>query len=402
MNPPSSTHTARANVPAPGTATRGDAAPGPRIGLSDPDLGPLEESFLLRAFRSGWPGPAGPETEALEAEIAARVGVRHAVAVSSGTAALHLALLGLGAGPDRIVVVPTLTFAATANAVVYSGARPVFVDCDPVTGNLDPALLADLLGRLARTGVRPAAVLAVDINGTCADYARLLPVCEAAGVPLIEDAAQALGAGSGDAAAGSFGRCAIFSFSWNKIMTTSAGGMVVSDDAALAARCRHLSTQAREPVVHYEHRDIGYNYRLSNLLAALGRGQLVRLQTMIDRRRALRNRYETLFAGVPGTRILGAGDPGANCWLTSLVVEPDVTGWDAAQLGRHLAGRRIDTRPMWKPMHRQPVFATCEAVVSGAADRLFATSVSLPSGSVLTDSDIDRVAAAIARFLDGR
>ncbi|MGC4808147.1 DegT/DnrJ/EryC1/StrS family aminotransferase [Micromonospora sp. DT233] len=401
MNPPS-THLAQPIVPAPGTPARGDDAPGPRIGLSDPDLGPLEESYLLRAFRSGWPGPAGPETEALEAEIAARVGVRHAVAVSSGTAALHLALLALGAGPGRVVVVPTLTFAATANAVVYTGARPVFVDCDPATGNIDPALLADLLGRLARDGAAPAAVLAVDINGTCADYARLLPVCAAAGVPLVEDAAQALGATSGGAAAGSFGRCAILSFSWNKIITTSAGGMVLSDDAALAARCRHLSTQAREPVPHYEHRDIGYNYRLSNLLAALGRAQLVRLPNMIDRRRALRGRYEALFAAVAGTRILGAGDPGANCWLTSLVVEPERTGWDAAQLGRHLAGQRIDTRPMWKPMHRQPVFVGCEAVLSGAADRLFANAVSLPSGSVLTDGDVDRVTTAVARFLDGR
>ncbi|WP_229398012.1 DegT/DnrJ/EryC1/StrS family aminotransferase [Micromonospora okii] len=401
MNPPV-TSVARPPVPSPAAAPCDAGEAGRRIGLSDPDLGPLEESFLLRAFRSGWPGPAGPETDRLEAEIAARVGVGHAVAVSSGTAALHLALLALGAGPGDVVVVPTLTFAATANAVVYTGARPVFVDCDPATGMIEPALLAGLLRRLGRAGVRPAAVLCVDINGACADYPALLAVCEAAGVPLVEDAAQALGSTSGGRAAGAFGRCATFSFAWNKIMTTSAGGMVVSDDAALVARCRHLSTQAREPVRHYEHRDVGYNYRLSNLLAALGRAQLVRLDGMVERRRALRARWEALVATVPGARVLGGGDTGANCWLTSLVVEPDVAGWDAAQLGRYLAGRGIETRPMWNPMHRQPVFAGHEAVVSGAADRLFATSLCVPSGSVLTDGDVDRVLAAVRQFVDGR
>ncbi|MFG1845111.1 DegT/DnrJ/EryC1/StrS family aminotransferase [Micromonospora carbonacea] len=373
-----------------------------RIALFQPDVGPLEESFLLRAFRSGWPGPAGPETEAFEAEIAGRAGVRHAVGVSSGTAALHLALLACGAGPGTVVVVPTLTFAATANAAVYTGARPVFVDSDPATGNVDPDLLADLLDRLAAAGVRVAAVMSVDLNGTCADYSRLRPVCRAAGVPLVEDAAQALGSTHDGEPAGSFGSLGTFSFSWNKVITTSAGGMVVTDDAALAARCRHLSTQAREPVTHYEHRDVGYNYRLSNLLAAVGRAQLRRLDEMIERRRRLRERYAKLFAAVPGTRIVGDGDPGANCWLTSVVVDPEVAGWGAGHLGRHLARRGVETRPMWKPMHRQPVFAGHDAVVTGVADRLFARSVSLPSGSSLTDADAERLFAALEEFLEER
>ncbi|WP_432958016.1 DegT/DnrJ/EryC1/StrS family aminotransferase [Micromonospora haikouensis] len=373
-----------------------------RIGLSTPDLGATEEEFLIRAFRSGWPGPSGPETDRFEVEVAARVGVGHAAAVSSGTAALHLSLLAQGIGAGDLVVVPTLTFAATANAVVYTGARPVFVDADPATGNLDVDLVAELLLAPPRPGSRIAAVLAVDINGACADYDRLLPVCRAAGVPLVEDAAQALGSTYRGRAAGSFGRIGTFSFSWNKIITTSSGGMVVSDDAALIARCRHLATQAREPVPHYEHRDVGYNYRLTNLQGALGRAQLRRLDGLVERRRTLRERYAKLFATVPGTRILGDGESGSNCWLTSLVVDPEVAGWNAEELGAHLRERDIETRPMWKPMHRQPVFAHCPARVTGAADRLFATSVSLPSGSALGEEQISRVLDVVDEFLQRR
>lgn len=369
--------------------------------LSPPDVGELEESYLLRAIRAGRFDPDGPELGAFERELAARVGVGYALGLSSGTAALHLALLAVGAGPETVVVVPTLTFAATANAVTYTGAEPVFVDCDAATGNLDVDLLADLLGRLVDAGRRVAAVLTVDINGRCADYDRLLPLCAAVGVPVVEDAAQALGSTYRGRCAGTFGRVGIYSFSHNKVMTTTGGGMLVSDDPALVARARHLATQAREPVSHYEHRDVGYNYRLSTLLAALGRAQLTRLDAMVARRRALRDRYARLFSGVPGTRILGAGDPGSNCWLTSVVVEPERTGWQPGQLAEHLAGHGVECRPMWKPMHRQPVYAHRQVAQTGAADRLFATSLSLPSGSALADDQIERVLAATTEFLDG-
>lgn len=370
--------------------------------LSPPDIGELEESYLLRAIRGGRFDPDGPELGAFERELAARVGVGYALGLSSGTAALHLALLAVGAGPGTVVVVPTLTFAATANAVTYTGAEPVFVDCEASTGNLDVDLLSDLLGRLADAGRRVAAVLTVDINGRCADYDRLLPLCAAAGVPVVEDAAQALGSTYRGRCAGTFGRVGIYSFSHNKIMTTAGGGMVVSDDPALIARARHLATQAREPVPHYEHRDVGYNYRLSTLLAALGRAQLTRLDTMIARRRALRERYERLFAAVPGTRILGTGDPGSNCWLTSVVIDPERTGWQASRLAEHLAGHGVECRPMWKPMHRQPVYADRQVALTGAADLLFATSLSLPSGSALTDDQVERVFAGITEFLAER
>ncbi|MEV5817737.1 aminotransferase class I/II-fold pyridoxal phosphate-dependent enzyme [Micromonospora harpali] len=370
-----------------------------RIHLSPPDVGPAEEALVVAAMRSGWVAPAGPDLDAFEREVAERVGCGHAVGVSSGTAALHLALLAVGAGPGTVVVVPTLTFVATANAVTYTGAEPVFVDCDPATGNLDVDLLPDLLDDLRRRGRRIAAVVAVDINGACADYARLLPVCAAAGVPVVEDSAQALGSTYQGRYAGSFGRVGIFSFNGNKIMTTSSGGMLVSEDSGLISRARRLSTQAREPVAHYEHRDVGYNYRLSNVLAALGRAQLRRLDGMIERRRAMREHYAKVFASVPGTRILGDGDAGSNCWLTSLVVDPATAGWRARDLGEHLAAHDIETRPMFKPMHRQPAHLDRWAVVTGAADRLFAGSISLPSGSTLPGVDADRVLGLVEEFL---
>ncbi|WP_405095318.1 DegT/DnrJ/EryC1/StrS family aminotransferase [Micromonospora sp. NBC_01412] len=370
--------------------------------LSPPDLGPVEEAYLLAAFRARQVGPFGPDITALEHATAERVGTRAALATSSGTAALHLAMLGLGVGPGQVVVVPTLTFAATANAVAYTGARPVFVDCDEETGNLDVPLLAALLARLRAAGTPVGAVMSVDLFGTCADYTSLLPVCAAAGVPVIEDAAESLGATHRGRPAGSFGRAAVLSFQHNKIMTTSSGGMLLSDDEAFVARCRYLAAQARQPVVHYEHTEVGYNYRPSNLLAAVGRGQLHRLDGMLVRRRLLRERYAKLFATVPGVRLLGDDDGGGNCWMSTVVVDPARAGWQAADLAAALALDEIETRPVFKPMHLQPVYADAPASVTGVAERLFDTGLILPSGSALDERQIDRVCGAIEQFLDHR
>lgn len=373
-----------------------------RVLLSSPDVGPLEESYLLQALHSGWIAPVGPHINAFEREIAERVGVGHALALASGTAALHLALVALGVGPGDYVIVPTLTFVATANAVVYTGAEPVFVDCEAGSGNLDPELLERTLHELCRARRRVAAVLPVDLFGSCADYARILPLCEASAVPVVEDAAEALGAARDGRPAGSFGRAGVFSFNGNKIITTSGGGMLVSDDGELIERCRHLSTQARQPVVHYEHHETGYNYRLSNLLAALGLAQLCRLDAMIASRRAHHERYAKLFASAPGVRLLADDDTAANRWLTSIVVDPTAAGWRAADLARHLATHGIETRPVWKPMHLQPVFAGVRAVLSGVAERLFADGLTLPSGSNMTDAQITRITCAIKGFLGDR
>jgi dTDP-4-amino-4,6-dideoxygalactose transaminase len=374
----------------------------PSIRLSAPDVGPLEESYVIAAMRSGWVAPAGPDIEAFEQAIAERVGTGGAVAVSSGTAALHLALLGVGVGAGDVVIVPTLTFVATANAVRYTGARPVFVDCVLRSGNVDVDLLAELIRRLRSRGERIGAVVPVDLFGSCADYTALLPVCADAGVPVVEDAAEALGARHRGRAAGSFGQVGILSFNGNKIITTSGGGMLVSDDAALLARARHLSAQAREPTPHYEHRETGYNYRLSNLLAALGRAQLVRLDEMTARRRQLRERYAKAFAPIPGVQLIGGDDDESNCWLTSIVVDPGRCGWHAAELGAHLAERDIETRPVWKPMHLQPVYVDAECLLTGAAERLFAEGLTLPSGSGLGEPQVTHVLGAIDEFLSAR
>jgi dTDP-4-amino-4,6-dideoxygalactose transaminase len=370
-----------------------------RIHLSKADVTEVEEQYVLNALRSGWIAPLGPDVEAFESEIAARVGVRHALALSSGTAALHLALLGIGAGPSTAVLLPSMTFAASANAVTYTGSTPVFVDSEPHDGNVDPELLLKALDELIAAGHDVAAVMTVDLFGRPADYDRIAPALEERGVPLIEDAAEALGASSGERAAGSFGRAAALSFNGNKIMTTSGGGMLVSNDEAFVSRARKLSTQAREDVPWYEHTETGYNYRLSNILAALGRGQLTRLDGMIERRRQIRRQYERGIDSLGGVTMLG-GDAGSdNCWLTCVTLDPDTTAVDADMVISDLNRMGIEARHLWKPMHLQPLFVNARALLNGTSESLFRRGIALPSGANLTDADIDRVIDAIARTL---
>lgn len=380
-----------------------DVVTAERIHMSSPDVGQREEDAIVAALRSGWVAPLGPDVDAFESELAARVGVAHGVALSSGTAALHLGLLGLGVGRGDVVLTSTMTFAATANAIVYTGAEPYFIDSLRDTGNLDPDLLALALERLASAGERVAAIVPVDLLGKTVDYTAVLDVAARFGVPVLADAAESLGASHAGRAAGSFGHASVVSFNGNKVMTTSGGGMLLTDDAALADRVRYLATQARQPVVHYEHTDIGYNYRLSNLLAALGRAQLSRLDEMIARRRAVRDGYKRLFADVPGVSIFGAeGDQNDNVWLTSILIDQAVTGWAPAELSAALAADNIESRPLWKPMHLQPVFSTARGEINGTSERLFTTGLTLPSGSALSTAQVERVHAAISGFLEGR
>ncbi|MDO5711733.1 MAG: DegT/DnrJ/EryC1/StrS family aminotransferase [Micrococcales bacterium] len=376
-----------------------------RILLSQAHITQVEEEFVLDALRSGWVAPLGPHVDAFESEIAQRVGVAGALALSSGTAALHLGLEGLGADADSCVILPSMTFAASANAVLYTGARPVFVDSLPGDGNLDPALVEQAIEMVRSESGTVAAVMTVDLFGRCADNRAVTQIADAAGIPVIEDAAEALGARTAVGAAGSFGRAAALSFNGNKVMTTSGGGMLLSNDADLLARARYLSTQARQPVPWYEHTELGYNYRLSNVLAALGRGQLSRLDEMIARRRAARARYEEAVADIDGIRFLGSPasaapeQAGDNYWLTSLVVDPSVHGLDADTLVAGFAARDIEARHLWKPMHLQPVFAGAQAVLSGVSADLFAHGITLPSGSSLSDTQIERVAQALTELL---
>ncbi|MEW1979514.1 aminotransferase class I/II-fold pyridoxal phosphate-dependent enzyme [Citricoccus sp. NPDC079358] len=371
-----------------------------RILMSKPDVGALEEEYVVRAIRSGWIAPLGPDVDAFEAEIKDKSGVEYAVALASGTAALHLGLLSLKVGHGDIVLTSSMTFAATANAIAYTGATPYFVDSDPLTGNMDPNLLDQALTNLERAGTRAAAVVPVDLLGKSADYERIEPICDAHGVALFCDAAESLGATLNGRSAGAFGRAGVFSFNGNKIMTTSGGGMFVTDDGELAQRVRYLSTQARQPVVHYEHTEIGYNYRMSNLLAALGRAQLTRLEEMIARRRHWRTTYRDFFSTVPGIEIFGGADDGEdNCWLSSIVVDPETSPVTASQLQELLNSEDIESRPLWKPMHLQPVFAGAPRLENGTSQLLFENGLTLPSGSAMTPEQFERVLGALERSL---
>lgn len=371
--------------------------------MSSPDVGELEESYVVNAIRSGWIAPLGPDVDAFENEMAARVGVDFAVALSSGTAALHLGLLGLGVSAGDIVLTSTMTFAATANAIAYTGAVPFFVDCEPETGNIDPELVREALERLALENSRVAAILPVDLLGKAVNYTALLEIADDFQLPLLSDAAESLGATHQGRAAGSFGTASAISFNGNKIMTTSGGGMLLTDDAEFADRTRYLATQARQPAVHYEHTEVGYNYRMSNLLAALGRAQLSRLDSMIEKRRAMRDRYRSIFSSIDGVTIFGGeGDSEDNCWLTSIVVDPTKTGWKASELSAALLAENIESRPLWKPMHLQPVFQSSQRLVNGSSESLFLNGVTLPSGSALSSSEITRVTEAFSEFLESR
>ncbi len=369
-----------------------------RVYLSPPDVGDAERALLVEAFDSGWIAPLGPQLDAFESELAARVGVPHALAVSSGTAALHLALLLVGVGPGDDVLVPTFTFVATANVVRYLGARPVFVDCDTSSWQLDPDLVSAELDARAEEGTLPAAVVSVDLYGQSADYDRLTATCEGYGVPLVEDAAEALGATYRGRAAGSFGVAGVFSFNGNKIITTSAGGALLARSEELVARARHLATQAREPEVHYEHLDLGFNYRMSNLLAALGLAQLRALDRRIARRRRINERYRQALSGRPGISFMPRADYGVpNDWLTCIEIEPGAFGATRDQIRSALDTHDIEARPTWKPLHLQPLYAGAPLIGGTAAEAIFERGLCLPSGSSLSDDDQDRVVEHILR-----
>jgi dTDP-4-amino-4,6-dideoxygalactose transaminase len=369
-----------------------------RIYLSPPQLAGSELEYLRSAIESNWIAPLGPHVDAFEGELAATVGVSHALAVSSGTAALHLAMLVLGVGPGDEVLCATVTFAACANAIRYVGAVPVFVDCDADTWTIDVALVDDELRRRAAQRRLPKAVLAVDLYGQCAEYPALRPLCERYGVPLVEDAAEALGATCAGRPAGSWGTLAVVSFNGNKIITASSGGMLLSDDARLIDRARHLATQAREATAHYEHRSIGYNYRLSNLLAAVGRAQLGSLSERVEARRANFAFYRSALGSLPGVGFMPEAAYGrCSRWLTCITVDPHRLGCDRDELRLALEAEDIESRPLWKPLHLQPAFAGAPVVGGAVSECLFEQGLCLPSGSALVAADLARITSVIAR-----
>lgn len=354
-----------------------------RLVLSPPDVGDAEAKALVAAVESGWVAPVGPELDAFEAELAARAGRRHAVGLASGTAAIGLALEELGVGRGDVVACSTFTFIASIGPAVRLGATPVLVDCDD-SWNVSPQLLAEAVARH-----RPKAAIVVDLYGRCADYDGL----ETGDTILLEDAAEAVGATVDGRPAGSFGTAAAYSFNGNKLITTSGGGALVTDDERLAGRVRHLATQAREPAPHYEHVEVGTNERLSNLLAAVGRAQLATLPDRIDRRRAIRRRYEAGLGDLPGIGWNPVDDDShaVNHWLTCITIDPAATAATPDSIRLALDAADIEARPTWKPMHLQPVFRDAPAVLDGTSDCIFATGLCLPSGGAMTPEQQDRV-----------
>jgi len=367
-----------------------------RIYLSPPHMGELEQQYVAETFASNWIAPLGPQVDAFQQEFAHALGGGRALALSSGTAALHLALQLVGVGPKSEVLVSALTFAASVNPILYLGGTPVFIDSERASWNMDPALLAEELDRRARAGRLPAAVVLVHLYGQSADLDPIIAACRRYDVPLIEDAAEALGATYKGRAVGTFGRAAVFSFNGNKIITTSGGGMLVSDDARLVEHALKLATQARDTAPHYEHSEIGYNYRMSNVLAAIGRGQLRMLPDRVAARRRNFEFYAAALGDLPGIEFMPeAAWGGATRWLTTLLVSPSEFGADRNELLRRFHADDIEARPVWKPMHRQPVFAAYPVVGGVVADDLFERGLCLPSGSNMTAADLERVATVV-------
>jgi dTDP-4-amino-4,6-dideoxygalactose transaminase len=368
----------------------------PRIYLSPPHLSGRELDYLRDAIDSNWVAPLGPHVDAFEAELAELTGVPHALALSSGTAALHLGLVALGIGPGDEVACSSLTFSASANPIRFVGATPVFVDATAESWTIDPALLERALEE--RPLIR--AVVAVDLYGQCCEYDGIRTVCRERGVTLVQDAAESLGATYRGQQAGGQGDLAAFSFNGNKVITTSGGGMLVSRNEEWIAHARKLSTQAREPAPHYEHTEIGFNYRLSNLLAAVGRAQLEVLPERIQARRRIKQRYRELLADSPGISLMPeAGYGESNCWLTCIVIDPSAAGTDREAIRLALEAEDIESRPLWKPMHLQPVYQEAPAYGGEVSAGLFERGLCIPSGSALGADDQRRVVETLLSTL---
>jgi len=370
-----------------------------QILLSTPHMGSLEQKYVQEAFDTNWIAPVGPHVDTFEQEFCQVVGAKHAAAVTSGTVALHLALKLIGVSAGDEVFCSTLTFIATASPITYLGAKPVFIDSDRTSWNLNPELLREALDKRAKIGKLPKAVAIVHLYGQSCDLDPILEACNYYQVPLIEDAAESLGSTYKNRSPGTFGKIGIFSFNGNKIITTSGGGMLVSDDQKLVEKARFFATQARDPAPHYQHSEIGYNYRLSNVLAGIGRGQLQVLEERVQARRRNFDFYKQALGNLPGIEFMPEAAFGkATRWLTCLTIDPIAFGADREQVRLALAEEKIEARPVWKPLHLQPVFADCECMGGAVAEELFEYGLCLPSGSNLTEVDLERVTSAIAQI----
>lgn len=370
------------------------------IHLSLAHMSGKEEEFIHEAFLTNWVVPLGPNVDGFENDLAAWLGEKsasplHVVALSSGTAAIHLALVMLGVGPSDEVICQSFTFAASANPIVYQGATPVFVDSEPGTWNMNPELLRQAIDdRLRATGKLPKAIIPVHLYGTPARMDEINSVASAYGIPVVEDAAEALGSEYNGSYCGTFGTYGALSFNGNKMITTSGGGALICPDEESARRVKFYATQARENFPYYQHEQIGYNYRLSNISAGIGRGQMYVLDEHIARRRAIHALYVEKLKNTPGITVMQPRsnvDLHPNYWLSTILVNPQEAGFTYQELSARLTAADIESRPLWKPMHLQPVFAKAPAYVNGVSEALFAQGLCLPSGPMVTDEDVDRI-----------
>jgi dTDP-4-amino-4,6-dideoxygalactose transaminase len=384
-----------------------------RIYLSSPHMSGREMGYINEAFDENWIAPLGPNVNLFEKTLGDYLGKGHVAALSSGTAAVHLALLLLGTGPGDIVIVQSFTFSATVNPVIYCGATPVFVDSEPDTWNMDPDLLEEAIIKCMRGDLVPGtgasgparikAVIPVHLYGMPANMDKITGIARKYGIPVIEDAAEALGSRYKGLPAGSFGDMGILSFNGNKIITTSGGGALVSDNETLIKKARFLATQARDDAPHYQHSEIGYNYRMSNIVAGIGRGQMEVIEERVRARRENFRFYRDNLSGLEGVLVIEEPGPEyfSNRWLTTILIEPDKAGCDREKLRMELEEENIESRPLWKPMHLQPVFSSYPALVTGISEALFEKGLCLPSGSNLSSEDKDRILSCLLRNLHG-
>ncbi|RDU35627.1 pyridoxal phosphate-dependent aminotransferase [Neobacillus piezotolerans] len=367
-----------------------------RIYLSSPHMSGREQTYIREAFETNWIAPLGPNVNAFEEDIAAYAGVNGAAAVSSGTAAIHLALELLEIGRGDRVFCSSLTFMASANPILYQGAEPVFIDSEPDTWNMSPLALKRAFKEAAKANKLPKAVIVVNLYGQSAKIDEISAICNEYEVPFIEDAAESLGSEYKGRKSGSFGKFGIYSFNGNKIITTSGGGMLISDDIAALEKARFLATQARDPAPHYQHSTVGFNYRMSNILAGVGRAQLEVLDSRVEARRAVFDRYAEALGGIPGINFMPELElTRSNRWLTTFTIDQGVTGVSPMSLINSLAEENIEARPVWKPLHLQPVFEGVEYYphMPGkcVASALFKNGVCLPSGSNMTLDEQEQV-----------
>jgi pyridoxal phosphate-dependent aminotransferase EpsN len=378
-----------------------------KIYLSSPHMSGNEQKYIDEAFETNWIAPLGPNVDAFEKEIADYTGVSEAVAVGSGTAAIHLALSLLGVKKGDSVFCSSLTFVASANPIIYQGAEPIFIDSEPDTWNMSPLALERAFFDAVYEGRMPKAVIIVNLYGQSAKMNELLSICNMYDVPVIEDAAESLGSTYEGKASGTYGKFGVYSFNGNKIITTSGGGMLISDDVEALNKARFLATQSRDPAPHYQHSELGYNYRLSNILAGIGRAQLEVLEERVKARRLIFDRYYAKLANFPGIHFMPElANTRSNRWLTALTVDETEVGFSPQELVAVLGKENIEARPVWKPLHMQPLFHGTRYYqhdeTESISERLFHTGICLPSGSNMTENHQERVITCIHNLFKQR